>query len=127
VAAAMPANDALLDSLIRNQRQAIRYYFAFALAMVALGVSVATVAYFSANWLNSESFKSIFALGGTFISSLSAFPLKEIIARREKLGVLLMIKDERLSLANSVEPADLIGRERIEQLVWQVVEKAAVG
>jgi hypothetical protein len=78
--------------------------------------------------LISDVFKGLFSIGGAFVSSLSAFQLKEIIARREKVDTLTTIKNLLIQQAIAEDKGmDDDMNNRIDQLIWQVVEKTTIG
>jgi hypothetical protein len=75
-----------LEQLIKSQREAVRYYKVFTLALTILGIIFMAIALTMSAWLDpdsgfiSDTFKGLFTLGGAFISSLGAFPLKEFLS-----------------------------------------------
>jgi len=125
-------NDAFLDQLIDNQRRAIRYYVFFALGFVLLGIVVIAIAFASPTWLGSDSpiipdtFKGLFGLGGTFVSSLSAFQFKEVLNRKEKIQAFESIKTQMKSLKKSSRSKGDDSQKRLEELIWKVLEKTAL-
>jgi len=125
-------NDAFLDQLIDNQRRAIRYYVFFALGFVLLGIVVIAFAFASPAWLGSDSpiipdtFKGLFGLGGTFVSSLSAFQFKEVLNRKEKIQAFESIKTQMKSLKKSSRSKGDDSQKRLEELIWKVLEKTAL-
>jgi len=100
-------NDAFLEQLIQNQRRAIRYYVFFAAGLVILGIVVITIAFVSPSWLDPKSpiipdtFKGLFGMGGAFVSSLSAFQVKEILNRKEKIQAFETIKVQMQNLKST--------------------------
>jgi hypothetical protein len=87
----MLANDNFLDQLITNQQRVIRYYLVFAPGLILLGVVVSLIAFVSPAWFDPDSkiipdaFKGLFGIGGAFVSSLSAFQIKEMLDHKEKI------------------------------------------
>lgn len=124
----MLANENFLDQLITNQQRAIRYYLFFALGLVLLGVVVILVAFVSPAWFDPDSkiipdaFKGLFGIGGAFVSSLSAFQIKEMLNRKEKIQTFRLIQ---ANLKNK-KAASSEERKRIDNLLWQIVEKTAL-
>jgi len=124
----MLANENFLDQLITNQQRAIRYYLFFALGLVLLGVVVILVAFVSPAWFDQDSkiipdaFKGLFGIGGAFVSSLSAFQIKEMLNRKEKIQTFKLIQ---ANLKNE-KAASSEERKRIDNLLWQIVEKTAL-
>jgi hypothetical protein len=121
------ANESFIDQLITNQRSAIRYHLSFAIGMVMLGVAVIMAGFLWPGKLIEEGFKTLLSIGGGFVSSLSAFQLKEILHRKEKIGVFEMVKIRLHKLEKEGKSADQTERARIEELLWKLVEKTAVG
>lgn len=126
------ANDAFLDQLIENQHKAIRYYVLFAVGLVGLGIVVIVIAFASPLWINSkaaiipDTFKGLFGIGGAFVSSLSAFQIKEILNRKEKIQAFETIKEQMKSLKDSPRSRRADSQKRLEELLWKVLEKTAL-
>jgi hypothetical protein len=109
-----------LDALIASQRRYIRYYLAFALAIAALGIVLVLVIYLAFGQILPDALKSLFGVGCGFISSLSALQVKELLSRKDKEAMLLLLKQR---LLNS-DPSE---RQRIEKLVQEAVQKTILG
>ncbi|NOT05435.1 MAG: hypothetical protein HOP27_12635 [Anaerolineales bacterium] len=125
-------NDAFLEQLIQNQRRAIRYYVLFAAGLVTLGIVVITIAFVSPFWLDPKSpiipdtFKGLFGMGGAFVSSLSAFQVKEILNRKEKIQAFETIKVQMQNLKSTPKSKREDSQKRLEELIWKVLEKTAL-
>jgi len=123
----MLANESFLDSLIAIHHRAIRYNLIFALGLVVLGILVIVFARLFSGSLVPDVLSGLFSLGGGFISSLSAFQIKELVARKEKADMCKLLK-VRLREANELDGRkEGAMRKRIDELVWQIVEKTAIG
>lgn len=122
----MFVGESFLDQIINNHRCAIRYYLLFAIGIFALGVAVIITAFLWPEIIIEEGFKTLLTIGGGFVSSLSALQLKEILSRKEKVGVLEKVKMrmQKLKEGGNVGQTE---RARIEELLWKIVEKAAMG
>ena len=126
------ANDAFLDQLIENQRKAIQYYVLFAVGLVSLGIVVILIAFVSPLWIDPkvaiipDTFKGLFGIGGAFVSSLSAFQIKEILNRKEKIQAFETIKEQMKSLKASPRSKRADSQKRLEELLWKVLEKTAL-
>jgi hypothetical protein len=120
-------NQAFVDRMIQNQHRAIRYYLCFAIALVVLGVVLVVFGSRASRWLMTDAAKDAIQIGGGFVSTLGAIPVKELIARKEKLGIFEIIKVRLLASQvdqdNIAEPE----RQRIDNLLWQLIEKTALG
>ena len=115
---------ALLDQLISNQIIAIRSYQGFAIGLVILGCVVAALGFALPAMLIATALKPWVGMGGIFIASLSVLQFKEVLNRKEKVGLFTTMKG-RLSTLQYDADYNLI-RERIDKLIWQVIERAAV-
>ena len=115
----MLVNEDIIKNLIANQHRAIRYHSSFALGLIALGVVLFLFGSRFA-WFHQEVGK----LAAGFITTLSAFPIKEILSRKDKIGIFQTIQ-VRLSMGVGAEVNDL-ERQKIDELFWQVVEKTAL-
>ena|SRR6266516_4906139 len=123
----MPVNEAFVNRMIENQHRAIRYYLLFASGLVTLGILVLVFGSRASGWLTTEAGKAAVQIGGVFVSTLSAIPVKELITRKEKLGIFEIIKTRLQTGRASQDDIDEPERKRIEDLLWQVVEKTALG
>ncbi len=122
----MSPDDPFLLQLIANQYRAIRFFSAFAMGLLALGIILMLFAFLSIGRLVPEALHSIVGIGGGFVSSLSAFPIKELVNRKEKLHMLEAAKASlgAVETSDAVEPDK---RKRIENLIWQAIEKSVLG
>jgi len=115
-----PVTEEDLDALIASQRRYIRYYVAFALAIVALGAGLVLVITLVFGQVLPDTLKSLFGIGCAFISSLSALQVKEVLRCKDKEAMLLLLK-RRLQASDAAE------RQRIEKLVQEAVNKTLLG
>ena len=123
----MIVDETLLDGLIESGSRAIRYYVIFTVSLVALGALVLIVANLLSDKLIPELLKQLLSMGAIFSSALGALPIKEIMKRKEKIGMLETIKTQIDKLEEAGEAVDADARKRIDSLVWKVVEKTALG
>jgi len=125
-------NDAFLQQLIQNQHRAIRYYVFFAAGLASLGVVIIMIAFLSPAWLDPNSpiipdtFKGLFGMGGAFVSSLSAFQVREILNRKEKIQAFETIKLQMHNLKDTPKAKREDSQKRLEELIWKVLEKTAL-
>jgi len=122
----MLANEQLLDQMIVSQQRAIRYYLLFAGGLIAVGLLIVILVYTLAGSLLPDVFKHLAGLGGGFISSLSALQIKEILVRKEKAEMFTTLKS-RLAQFNQGQMSDEELNRRIDELIWKIVEKTALG
>jgi hypothetical protein len=72
----------ILVIFISNQKNAIRWQTIFASSVFLVGVVVMFITHFVDP--KSENIKTILLIGGGFISSVSSFPITQIVNRNEK-------------------------------------------
>lgn len=117
----MFADESFLNQLINNQRSAVKYYRVLAVSIFGLGAVVIILALVWPGQSFGERIKTLLAIGGGVISSLSTFQLKEIWNRRDRIAVLEAVRNQVASLKDkSGEQAE---RTRIEELLNQLVGK----
>lgn len=120
----MAASEELIDQLILNQQQSMRYYLMFAVGLIVLGVVVMSATAILSNLIVADAFKALFGLGGAFVSSLSAFQIREIINRRNTIQTLQKCK---LLLISESGNANSDAYKRVDEMVWKAVEKTVLG
>jgi hypothetical protein len=121
----MKAKELYLNQLISNQQRAIRYYVSFAAGLVIFGIGVMAFAAIVSNRIVADAFKALFGLGGAFVSSLSAVQVKEILLRREKIETFELLKFRLEEIPESSDEGDEF-QEKIDDLLWRIVEKKAL-
>jgi hypothetical protein len=124
----LPTSHSILDiqPFIANDRSAVRYYFTFAVLVFSVGLAIVGVTFYPA--LKAENIIQDLAqkVGGGFISSLCTLPLKELLARRDRLRVLDALQTLIHKLRSQKTPPDEDVR-RITELVWEIYKKRAIG
>ena len=73
-----------------------------------------------------EAAKVVFQAGGGFVAALGTVPIKELISRKEKLGIFETIKGRLLACQSNQGGIDEQERKRIDDMVWHVIEKTPV-
>ena len=113
----MPINIDILNTLIKNQKDAIQYQSIFASIIVILGISLIFLSNFILfSGSSNDNFKTILSIGGGFISTISAYPINQIISRNEKIKTFKIFK---LKL-NDMNEAEI---KKVEELIWKSIEK----
>ena len=114
------------DQFIERDKQAIKIYLSFALFVVSSGIILFILSFLPIASLASESNGLMLKIGGGFISSLSGFPLKEYLFRRDRIHGLTAVKDTWIELSNSPDTSenDLV---RLTEIVWKLYEKGVTG
>jgi hypothetical protein len=121
------ADEYFVDQLIADQRSAIRYHLFFAIGIVTLGVVVIVSGFLLPEKLIAGGINTLLSIGGGFVSSLSAFQLKEILKRKEKMGVFKNVKFRLQKLEHEGKTSDQAEKKRLEELLWKIVEQTAMG
>lgn len=106
-----------IDQLILNERSAIRWYVAWFVGIVLLGVGLVAVILIK-EWTGDIGAK----VGAGFVLLLAKPPLSELLKRRDRVGTLRMLK---LSISQ-VDP-DSPEAKRMKDIVWKTLEKMAGG
>jgi hypothetical protein len=110
-------NTDILSTLIRNQKNAIRYQTIFALVIAGIGICLIVLSVFVIGHSGEDdTIKLIAGIGGGFISTLSAFPVNQIITRNERIRTYRYISINIDKLSNAE-------KHRAEELIWKSIEK----
>ncbi|MCP4360690.1 MAG: hypothetical protein GY796_22000 [Chloroflexi bacterium] len=114
------------DRLIAGDQHAIKVYLGFAIFVALLGIAIVLAGLILPTTAGEGIQGLALKLGGGFVSSLSAFPLKEYLARRDRIHGVQTIREmwKQLRSQPSPQEEDL---DRLEELVWKLFEKRAVG
>jgi hypothetical protein len=64
----------------------------------------------------NDSIKTILTIGGGFISTISAYPINQIIARREKIKTYEFFQLK-------INYMDESEQKKVEELIWKSIEK----
>jgi len=85
-----------VSGIVDRDRRSIRWYAAWAAAVIVVGVIIFLGSHVLQG-LSPSHLDLIVKLGGGFIASLSVFPIKEIIERRQRIETLnwLLLESER--------------------------------
>jgi heme/copper-type cytochrome/quinol oxidase subunit 2 len=116
-----------LKMLMENQKTSIRFYAIFAAALLTIGSGL--IVMFLSFHREAKSpaetnaiLNIIVPACGTLITLLSAIPIKEIVAKREKLTAYKIVKhhlEEFDADEGNMNENELI---KMRELVWKVIE-----
>jgi hypothetical protein len=112
-----------IENLIGGQKNAIKLYFVFALIILGVGL---LMLFFANNLSIPDSTKTIVNIGGGFVSTLSGFPIKEIINRREKIVTYGILKRHVILIAEKGDEIEKKEKEEILELIMQIIKKNAL-
>ena len=105
----------LIKEIVEGYKYAIRFYAWVALIPVFVSITLFIIIFF-----NTQEIEVLQILASTLIVSLSAFPIREIVNRKEKISILnILIKKIRLLKANPIEKEVLM----INEVFWGLVNK----
>jgi hypothetical protein len=114
----------LVNRIIHNQRSGLRFQLGLASAVVCLGLVLIALSQLLAGRMVSEDLKWLLTLGGTFLSSLSSFPIKEIFAKRDRLSLLEYLLSEfselDILLAKGRDEELVSEQQRLDELLDKV-------
>ena len=108
-----------LDDAVASQRTALRFQFCLACAAVGLGVAVILVAHLVA----PESLRWPATLGGSFLPTLSGFPVKEVFTKRDRIAGLTFLRNtflDRDDFEGGV--AEQEQRKRVQDQFWELLK-----
>jgi len=107
----------ILENLMRNQKNYIKYYIIFASVIISIGLTIVIISsIFSTKFLSTGSIKLILQIGGGFISTLSAFPIKEVLIKMEKISNYKMLLEQIDHLSKSE-------LRKVDELIWESLKK----
>jgi hypothetical protein len=111
--------DLYIDKIIQTYKSSIRYRVGFAILIVLAGAIIILL-----NALNifssPDELKSIIDISGTLVSSVCAFPIKEIVDRKNQIKLI-----NELSLQHKT--AEGTDKQKLEELIWKLIEKNVIG
>lgn len=108
-----------LDHFIAIDQHAIKVYMAFFAFLILMGVALVAATFVF-------PFALLLTLGGGFIATVSGFPLKEYLARRDRITSVELIKEKWQALMSSPHPPEA-ELDRLQEFLWKLYEKRALG
>lgn len=112
----------LLEGAIQENKRAIRVYFTFSLIVILLGVAIIVFGVLFAKQLLPEVGKTLFGLGGGFVTSLSFRQLKDILAREDRIRHLESLKKQLIILEKNVQE-NFNQIKELKTRIWNYCEK----
>ena len=82
----------ILDTLIQNQKDAVRRHTLHSCIIIIIGIAIILFSYIFFKYNDDATVKIVLNIGGGLISTLSAFPINQIITRKEKTSTYEMFK-----------------------------------
>ena len=107
----------ILNTLIKNQRTAIRYQQIFACIVLLSGLLIIIFSNLAPHQTaQNETLKLTFGIGGGFISTISAYPINQIINRKERIKTYELLKVKMHEMSD-------MEINKVEALIWTSLEK----
>ena len=112
-----------IENLISGQKSAIKLYSIFAVGIFLFGISLL----FFANTIpQNDTIKTIINIGGAFVSTLSGFPIKEIINRKDKISSYNILKRYIIVIAEKGNEIEDDEKKQIMDLIMEIIKKNAL-
>jgi len=107
-----------INQIILTYKSSIRIRIVFASLLVILGTLI--IIFNTLNILEfSTQIKSLVSVSGTLVSSVCAFPIKEIVDRKNKIKLIELLMIQCQNSSN-------MDKKKIEELIWKFVEKNTI-
>lgn len=113
-----------IEILIQQQQSAVRQYAGFAIAIFCFGLILLLLSKF---FSDENIIQNFVKAGGIFISTLSSFPIKEVINRRDRIGMLNIIKNFPERTASNPDDISFEEQTKANEIIWKLVEKTTLG
>jgi len=110
-------NVELIDTLIACQVRAIRWQLALAGLLILVGLVIFAIGSLAKQIDTGFSGSALLSLVGACASTLSAFPIKDLVVRREKAEALRLLKS-RIQMLESQPAGDRAEIEKITTMLW---------
>jgi len=111
--------DIYIEKIILTYKSSIRFRVGFAGLIIFIGLLIILL-----NGLNILSFpdelKSLITISGTLVSSVCAFPIKEIVDRRNRIQLISELSEQYKTSSGA-------DKKKLEELIWKFIEKNVVG
>ena len=111
--------DLYIQQIIQTYKSSIRFRIGFAVLIIFTGLIIILLNSFDILAFPNEM-KSLVSVSGTLISSVCAFPIKEIVDRRNRIKLISELSEQH----KISEGAD---KKKLEDLIWKFIEKNVLG
>jgi hypothetical protein len=112
-----------IDRIISCQQKSVSWRLIYASTIFSFGLLILITTYITGF---SESLGIIANIGSALVISITAWPIKEIIDRKSSLRMFKELRTDIVSLQED-EYDNSLEMEKIKNIVWQAVEKLALG
>ena len=124
---AIQRNIEFLEQVLGNQRATVRLQIGWSIGLVALGLIAMVVGHFAVGPSLPGQFNWIPLVAGLFPPALSAFPLKDIAIKRDKISALALLIGEFKSVRDAPESAGVERLGKLQQRFDQLVDRVLGG
>lgn len=108
-----------INQIILTYKSSIRFRVGFAALIIVVGLLIILLNAFNILAF-PEQMKSLVSVSGTLVSSVCAFPIKEIVDRRNKIKLINM-------LSQQFKHSEGKDKQKLEELIWKFIEKNTLG
>lgn len=112
-----------IDRIISTQGKSITLRLIYACSIFSIGISIVALTYLPEF---GDSLKGIANIGSALVISITAWPIKEIIDKRSSLRMFKDLKTDIISLQEDQQNYTH-EMDKMKNIVWQAVEKLALG
>lgn len=124
---AIQRNIEFLEQVLANQRATLRLQIGWSIGLVALGLVAMVVGHFALSPNLPGQFNWVPLVAGLFPPALSAFPLKDIGIKRDKISALTLLIGEFKSVGDATESANAERLGKLQQRFDQLVDRVLGG
>ncbi|RIH67232.1 hypothetical protein D1164_02060 [Mariniphaga sediminis] len=110
--------DLYIHQIILTYKSSIRFRIGFAVLIIFIGILIIMLNSFNILTFPNEM-KSLVSVSGTLVSSICAFPIKEIIDRRNRIKLIHELS-EQYKISEGKD------KQKVEELIWKIIEKNVV-
>jgi hypothetical protein len=124
---AVQRNIAFLEQVLANQRATLRWQVGWSIGLVAAGIFAVVYGHLKLSPQLPDRFSWIPLVAGLFPPALSAFPLKDIGIKRDKISALRLLISEFERMRRGVETPDGDRAAKLQQRFDQLVDRVLGG
>ena len=108
-----------IKQIISTYQSSIRFRVGFAALIIFIGLLIIFLNAFNLLVFPNE-IKSLISVSGTLVSSICAFPIKEIVDRKNRIRLIRELSVQYKSSTGA-------DKKKLEDLIWKFIEKNVVG
>lgn len=118
-----------VEDLITSQKSAIKIYTLYSIGIFLFGISLLVFANTNLfiQSVQDSTIKIIISTGGTFISALTTFPIKEIINRKDKIATYQVLKRHVIFISEKGDQITEPEKKEIIDLIMEIIKKTSLG